>query len=278
MPWYDKKRGNVGPRPLQAPGYSPGGPSLQQQILGTIGKKAASSALTALAPQLGPLAFLLANAGTPNVPGPYVVNVADPVPNYNRGSINIKPENKGKFTAKANAAGMGVQEYASKVLSAPEGRYDPSTRKQANFARNASKWDMGTVRVPGYNIGEDTVPAMLTPGEAVIPAEAAQNPKNQPVIEDMIAEGRMMQDMGEPMMDFGPDPLANFGYIPSKPMGSKDQMEMDKVDIQRAKAEQDMMHKDMQMMMNEKRKEESHQQSMMNKQEVHAERKGPLGG
>lgn len=54
--------------------------------------------------------------------------------------INIKPENKGKFTAKANAAGMGVQEYASKVLSAPESKYDPSTRKQANFAKNASKW------------------------------------------------------------------------------------------------------------------------------------------
>ena len=56
------------------------------------------------------------------------------------GPISIKPENRGKFTQKANAAGMGVQAYANKVLSAPEGRYDPSTRKQANFARNANKW------------------------------------------------------------------------------------------------------------------------------------------
>jgi len=52
------------------------------------------------------------------------------------GSIHIKPENRGKFTKKANAAGMGVQAFASKVLAAKEGRFSPSTRKQANFARN----------------------------------------------------------------------------------------------------------------------------------------------
>ena len=57
-----------------------------------------------------------------------------------QGGININPANKGKFTAKANAAGMGVQAFASKVLGAPEGKYSPATRKQANFARNASKW------------------------------------------------------------------------------------------------------------------------------------------
>ncbi len=57
------------------------------------------------------------------------------------GKINIKPENKGKFTAKAKAAGMGVQSFANKVLKAKEGTYSPSTRKQANFARNASKWN-----------------------------------------------------------------------------------------------------------------------------------------
>ena len=56
------------------------------------------------------------------------------------GPISIKPENRGKFTQKADAAGMGVQSYAKKVLSAPEGRYDTSTREQANFARNANKW------------------------------------------------------------------------------------------------------------------------------------------
>ena len=59
---------------------------------------------------------------------------------YANGGISINPANKGKFTAKAQAAGMGVQAYASKVLNAPEGKFSASTRKQANFARNASKW------------------------------------------------------------------------------------------------------------------------------------------
>lgn len=57
-----------------------------------------------------------------------------------QGGIHINPKNKGKFTAKAKAAGMGVQAYASKVLGAPEGQYPASTRRQANFARNAADW------------------------------------------------------------------------------------------------------------------------------------------
>ena len=54
------------------------------------------------------------------------------------GGIHIKPENKGKFTAKAKAAGMGVQEYARKVLASDSA--SPATKKQANFARNAAAW------------------------------------------------------------------------------------------------------------------------------------------
>lgn len=54
-------------------------------------------------------------------------------------TIKIKPENKGKFTAKAKRAGMGVQEYAKKVLS-PGSRSSVATRRQANFARNATKF------------------------------------------------------------------------------------------------------------------------------------------
>ena len=39
-------------------------------------------------------------------------------------------------------------------------------------------------------MGTDTVPAMLTPGEAVIPAPAAQDPKNKKAIKRMVQEGR----------------------------------------------------------------------------------------
>ena len=54
-----------------------------------------------------------------------------------RSKIRIKPSHKGDFTAKARRAGMGVQAFARRVLAAPKGRYSPSTRKQANFARRS---------------------------------------------------------------------------------------------------------------------------------------------
>lgn len=56
--------------------------------------------------------------------------------------IQIKPENKGKFTAKAKQAGMGVQEFANKSL-AKGSKASPETKKQANFAKNAAKWNKG---------------------------------------------------------------------------------------------------------------------------------------
>jgi hypothetical protein len=60
------------------------------------------------------------------------------VKGYAKGSsgIFIKPSHKGLFTAKAKSAGSSVQGYASKVLAAPKGKFSPSTRKQANFAKN----------------------------------------------------------------------------------------------------------------------------------------------
>lgn len=62
---------------------------------------------------------------------------------YNSGKdsgIHIKKKNRGKFTAAAKRAGMGVQAYARKILSAPKGKYSATLRKRANFARNASKF------------------------------------------------------------------------------------------------------------------------------------------
>jgi hypothetical protein len=54
-------------------------------------------------------------------------------------AIKINPKNKGKFTAKAKANGMSVQEYAGKVLS-PKSKASGALKKEANFARNAKKW------------------------------------------------------------------------------------------------------------------------------------------
>jgi hypothetical protein len=52
--------------------------------------------------------------------------------------IHIKKSHEGLFTAKAKAAGMGIQAYASKVLASDSA--SPATKKQANFAKNAKKW------------------------------------------------------------------------------------------------------------------------------------------
>jgi len=43
----------------------------------------------------------------------------------------------------------------------------------------------------------DTVPAMLTEGEAVIPASAAQNPENKKNIQELLVEGRVKNDIAE---------------------------------------------------------------------------------
>ena len=60
--------------------------------------------------------------------------------NYSKGGgIHINPANKGKFTASADAADMGVQEFASHVL-ANRGSYTPLQIQRANFAHNAAGW------------------------------------------------------------------------------------------------------------------------------------------
>ena len=64
--------------------------------------------------------------------------------------------------------------------------------------------EKGTPMVHGYQDGVDSVPAFLTPGEAVIPAEAAQDPMNKPMINNMIQQGRAEQDAAQPMSMQGP--------------------------------------------------------------------------
>lgn len=72
----------------------------------------------------------------------------------NGGKINIKKKNRGKFTASANRAGMGVQEFAKHVLSNKD-KYSTTMIKRANFARNAAGWKHGEggnlfVDIPDY--------------------------------------------------------------------------------------------------------------------------------
>lgn len=61
------------------------------------------------------------------------------IPLKKAGGIYIKPSKRGTFTAAATKHGMGVQEFASKVLANKED-YSPAMVKKANFARNANRW------------------------------------------------------------------------------------------------------------------------------------------
>lgn len=59
--------------------------------------------------------------------------------NQRYGGIQINPENKGKFTKKADAKSKSVQEFANEVMRNKED-YSTVTVKQANFAKNAKKF------------------------------------------------------------------------------------------------------------------------------------------
>ena len=96
----------------------------------------------------------------------------------------------------------------------------------------------------GYQEGTDSVPAMLTPGEAVIPAPAAQDPANKDAIAGMVEQGRAMNDG----MD-APSPMQN------GPLSGKTKRE-------ELKLMQDMSLKKKSWMADEKRKQEAHEQKM----------------
>ena len=55
------------------------------------------------------------------------------------GKIHIAKNKRGTFTAAAKKRGMGVQEFASKVLASPE-NYTEAMRKKAQFAHNAKSF------------------------------------------------------------------------------------------------------------------------------------------
>ena len=62
-------------------------------------------------------------------------------------SSAVNPARKGQFTAKAKAAGMGVQEYAGSVLGKGS-KASTRTKRQAAFARTAKKISTRRKRSP----------------------------------------------------------------------------------------------------------------------------------
>ena len=99
----------------------------------------------------------------------------------------------------------------------------------------------------GYQEGTDSVPAMLTPGEAVIPAPAAQDPANKDAIAGMVEQGRMMND-GMPAAS----PMQGDSMMIAGPLSGKTMRE-------EAKLAHDLSLKERSWMMAEKRKQEEHE-------------------
>lgn len=94
------------------------------------------------------------------------------------------------------------QTFTSEIaaLNALTSAYQRAIAAQRGFGgpvvgKNRKGFADGTKKVKPFYFakGTDTVPAMLTPGEAVIPAGPAQDPRNKPAISHMIAGGVMQQ-------------------------------------------------------------------------------------
>ena len=92
-----------------------------------------------------------------------MMTMYNPYEMMKQGGIYIKPENRGKFTQQAQSAGMGVQEFASKVLGNKED-YSPTTVKRANFARNAAGWKKQMGGMMSEDMDMDSMYTMMRGG------------------------------------------------------------------------------------------------------------------
>jgi TP901 family phage tail tape measure protein len=90
------------------------------------------------------------------------------------------------FTAQASAVRALRQAYIdATVAAATFARANPGMMMPTRGGRTPKKFARGSTYVPGTG-NKDTVPSMLTPGEAVIPRDIAQNPQFQPIIDALV--------------------------------------------------------------------------------------------
>jgi hypothetical protein len=87
-----------------------------------------------------------------------------PMEQFKQGGINLDPSKKGTFKAQATRMGMGVQEAASAILNAPEGKYTPAMRKKANFAKNFAKQMGGPVEGEVMDVSPEQLEALRQQG------------------------------------------------------------------------------------------------------------------
>ena len=170
-PLRREEEGNVRPNYTQVGQAVQQGPSMTQQLGTVLAPKIAEQALASTAgvaatAALGPAGFLAAPAMGVLL-GSLFNNGTTSVPGYMNGTQGVPEMDYGPDPLQGYMNGTtGVPGYMNGT-----GSITPTT----------------AMHLAG---GKDSVPAMLTPKEAVIPAPAAQNPKNIPAINAMVAEGR----------------------------------------------------------------------------------------
>ena len=91
---------------------------------------------------------------------------------------------KQTFTSEATAVNTLASAYRN-AIAAQLGFTGPVRGGKPGATQAKAKYSTGTTRVPGTG-DQDTVPAVLTPGEAVIPADVAQDPRFKPIISAMV--------------------------------------------------------------------------------------------
>ena len=87
------------------------------------------------------------------------------------------------FTSEATAVNTLASAYRN-AIAAQLGFTGP-VRGKPVISQASKKYSTGTTKVPGTG-NKDTVPSVLTPGEAVIPADVAQDPQFKPIIHAMV--------------------------------------------------------------------------------------------
>jgi len=91
------------------------------------------------------------------------------------------------FTAESSAVRLLRQAYIDATVAAANfARANPGMMMPGRKGAVPKKFAKGTPYVPGSG-NKDTVASMLTPGEAVIPRDIAQNPQFQPLIEALVS-------------------------------------------------------------------------------------------
>jgi len=90
------------------------------------------------------------------------------------------------FALEASAVKALRDAYVSATVASTNfARANPGMMMPGPAGKAAKKFGKGTTYVPGTG-NKDTVPSVLTPGEAVIPAPIAQDPRFQPIIDAMV--------------------------------------------------------------------------------------------